>query len=104
MSDDTLLIVVLAGMHLLALLGAGGMMLLVLIAPDAQGSGPGDHGGGDWHLEPPPGPPRGGPPLVDAEPAPVRLRGPRQLVPQARRRRPWHAPGRARPDRVTPRP
>lgn len=62
----------------------------------SSGDDSGSDSGGDW----PPGPPRGGPPLPDADPAAMRLRDHGRLRDRAgarRRRGAPERPGRRRP-------
>ncbi len=105
MADETLLVALLGGLHLIGL-GFAAIMLLPLlrderIAPATRrGEEDDDGGGGNDRLGPiaPQGPRGGGIPLPDAVPARVRLREPARLadlLPPARRRR-EHAPAPAR--------
>jgi hypothetical protein len=101
MADETLLVALLGGLHLLGF-GFAAVLLLPLlrderVAPIARrGEDEDDGGGGNDRLGPiaPHGPPDGGLPLPDAVPARVRLREPARLAdllpPPARRRE--HAP------------
>jgi hypothetical protein len=106
MGDETLLVALLGGLHLLGI-GFAALMLLPLlrderIVPVARGDEDEDGGGGSDRLGPtPPLGPRGGwdpaLPLPDAAPARVRLREPARLadlLPTPRRRR-EHAPAPA---------
>jgi hypothetical protein len=96
-----------------ALIGLGGLILLLMTALVAYGSmhppGPRDsESGDDWGTEPPPTPagptpPRDGLPLPDAEPAWIRLRGRGRIGRRPVRRRgpvpsrePDHLPARTR--------
>jgi hypothetical protein len=100
MGDETLLVALLGGLHLLGF-GFATVLLLPLlrderIAPVARGEEDDDGGGGNDRVRrtPPPGPRGGGIPLPDAVPARVRLREPARLadlLPPPRRRR-EHAP------------
>ncbi len=101
MGDETLLVALLGGLHLLGF-GFAAVMLLPLlrderIVPVARGEEQDDEGGGgnDRILPTPrPGPRGGGIPLPDAVPARVRLREPGRLadlLPAPPRRR-EHAP------------
>ncbi|HEX4805998.1 MAG TPA: hypothetical protein VFU94_08865 [Conexibacter sp.] len=101
MADETLLVALLGGLHLIGL-GFAAIMLLPLlrderIAPVARrGEEDDDGGGGNDRIGPvaPKGPRGGGIPLPDAVPARVRLREPARLadlLPPAPRRR-EHAP------------
>src|SRR5215208_1701339 len=95
MSPDEQLVVVFGVLHLAAL--AMGVLLFVLfLRSDARdGSIPSDEedgggGGSDRISDRPKTSPSGGIPLPDAEPAPVRLRGPERLAdlrPRRERRR-----------------
>jgi hypothetical protein len=104
MGDETLLVALLGGLHLLGF-GFAALMLLPLlrderIVPVARGEEDEDGGGGSDRLGPPPplGPRGGwGPslPLPNAVPARVRLREPARLadlLPTPPRRRREHAP------------
>jgi len=105
MAQDTLLVVLLGGLHLLGLGFAGLMLLPVLrdeqVPPIAHpGGNEDDEGGGSDRLGPlaPSGPRDGGLPLRDAVPARVRLREPARLadlLPEPARR-PEHAPAPVR--------
>jgi len=100
MGDETLLVALLGGLHLLGF-GFAAVMLLPLlrderIVPAAHGEEEDDGGGGNDRLRPTPrpGPRGGGIPLPDALPARVRLREPGRLadlLPAPERRR-EHAP------------
>lgn len=100
MGDETLLVALLSGLHLLGF-GFAAVLLLPLlrderIVPTARGEEDDDGGGGNDRVRPTPSPgPRGGGlPLPDAVPARVRLREPARLadlLPAPRRRR-EHAP------------
>jgi hypothetical protein len=100
MGDETLLVALLGGLHLLGF-GFAAVLLLPLlrderIVPIARGEEEDDGGGGNDRVRPnpQPGPRGGGVPLPDAVPARVRLREPGRLadlLPQPRRRR-EHAP------------
>lgn len=102
MGDETLLVALLGGLHLLGF-GFAAVLLLPLmrderVAPVGHGGEEEDDGGGgnDRVDRTPPRSPRpGGIPLPDAVPARVRLRGPARLsdlIPARRRRE--HAPTR----------
>jgi len=102
MADETLLVALLGGLHLLGFAFAAMLLLPLLrderIVPIARrGDDEDDGGGGNDRLGPvaPESPRGGGFPLPDAVPARVRLRGPARLAdllpPPARRRR-EHAP------------
>lgn len=100
MGDETLLVALLGGLHLLGF-GFAAVMLLPLlrderIVPAAHGEEEDDGGGGNDRVQPTPrpGPRGGGIPLPDAVPARVRLREPGRLadlLPAPARRR-EHAP------------
>ncbi len=105
MGDETLLVALLGGLHLLGI-GFGAVLLLPLLRDEriVPGARPGedesDGGGGNDRVTPrPPRSPRGGGiPLPDAIPARVRLREPARLadlLPAPERRR-EHAPSPAR--------
>jgi hypothetical protein len=104
MSGDEELVVIFGALHLVALLL--GVVMFVMFArsdrPEGRQDGDEDEGGGggsDRISDSPKTSPSGGIPLPDAEPAPVRLRGPerlRDLLPRPERRRVVE-PGRARP-------
>jgi hypothetical protein len=111
MGDETLLVALLGGLHLLGF-GFGAVLLLPLLRDEriAPSSGPADGdedgGGGSDRLapRPPRGPRGGGIPLPDAAPARVRLRGPDRLadlLPAPERRR-EHAPSPAPAPARTP--
>jgi hypothetical protein len=100
MADETLLVALLGGLHLL---GFGFAALLLLpclrdesVAPHGSSGEDGDGGGGNDRLRPTPsdGPRGGGIPLPDAQPARVRLRDGRRLADLRPRveRRPAHLP------------
>jgi hypothetical protein len=101
MAQDTLLVALLGGLHLLGL-GFAALMLLPLmrdeqVAPLARRGGEeDDDDGGSDRLRParPSGPRGGGLPLPDAVPARVRLRERQRLADLLPRpaRRPAHAP------------
>lgn len=101
MADETLLVALLGGLHLLGF-GFGALLLLPClrderVAPLArQGEDEEDGGGGSDRLRPvaPTGPRSGGLPLPDAVPARVRLRERTRLADllPGRERRPAHAP------------
>jgi hypothetical protein len=104
MGDETLLVALLGGLHLLGM-GFGALLLLPClrdeqILPHARRDDEEDGGGGgNDRLRPPPpsGPSGGGIPLPDSVPASVRLREPARLgdlVP-GRERRPAHPPAPA---------
>lgn len=105
MGDETLLVALLGGLHLLGL-GFAALMLLPLmrderIAPATRGEEDDDGGGGNDRVDPtaPRGPSPGGIPLPDARPARVRLREPARLadlLPPPRRREHAPTPGPAR--------
>lgn len=101
MADDYQLILLIAGMHLIGLVGVG-LLLYCALRHDGQTPWPGESGFDDgWGNEPrtPPQPsdkPWGGVPLPDAEQSLVRLRDHRklpELVPP-RERRPAREPRR----------
>jgi len=106
MGDETLLVALLGGLHLLGF-GFAAVMLLPLlrderIVPIGHGEDEDDEGGGNDRVrpDPRPGPRGGGIPLPDAMPARVRLREPGRLadlLPAPQRRRehvPMPAPAR----------
>jgi hypothetical protein len=104
MGDETLLVALLGGLHLLGF-GFAAVMLLPLlrderIVPAAHDEEEGDGGGGNDRVRPDPRPsPRGGGiPLPDAVPARVRLREPTRLADLL------PAPGRRREHAPTPAP
>src|SRR3954452_13281250 len=107
MGDETLLVALLGGLHLLGF-GFAAVLLLPLlrderIVPIARGEEDDDGGGGNDRIRPTPSPgPRGGGiPLPDAVPARVRLRESARLadlLPTQPRRR-EHAPTRT-PERA----
>ncbi|MGN6189721.1 MAG: hypothetical protein ACTHOE_12565 [Conexibacter sp.] len=96
MGDETLLVALLGGLHLLGF-GFAAVLLLPLlrderIVPIARGEDEDNRGGGNDRVQPlpRPGPRGGGIPLPDAVPARVRLREPARLadlLPPPRRRR-----------------
>lgn len=100
MDDETLLVLLLGGLHLLGFACAA-VLLLPFLRDETpswwnQSSGEDDDGGGNDRLGPlvPNGPGGGGIPLADAVPARVRLRGRGRLadlLPPGDRR-PAHAP------------
>ncbi|MBS1868148.1 MAG: hypothetical protein JSS99_00620 [Actinobacteria bacterium] len=100
MGDETLLVALLGGLHLLGF-GFAAVLLLPLlrderIVPARRGEDEDEGGGGNDRVGPTPrpGPRGGGIPLPDAVPARVRLREPARLadlLPAPRRRR-EHAP------------
>jgi hypothetical protein len=103
MGDETLLVALLGGLHLLGFAFAAMMLLPLMrderIAPYPQRGEEEDDGGGGGNdrLGPAPsrGPRGGGLPLPDAVPARVRLREPARLadlLPSPMRRRREHAP------------
>ncbi len=104
MGDETLLVALLGGLHLLGF-GFAAVLLLPLLRDERivplvhRGEEEDDGGGGNDRVEPTPprGPRPGGIPLPDAVPARVRLREPvrlADLIPARGRRE--HAPGPAR--------
>lgn len=106
MADETLLVALLGGLHLIGF-GFAALLLLPLlrderIVPVARREEDDDSGGGGGNdrLHPiaPRGPRPGGLPLPDAVPARVRLREPARLadlLPSPTRRRREHAPAPA---------
>jgi hypothetical protein len=105
MADETLLVALLGGLHLLGL-GFAALLLLPFlrdesVAPAARSAndeGGGDSGGSDRARPAPPRRPGpGGIPLPDAQPARVRLRDGRRLADLLPRveRRPAHLPAPA---------
>ncbi|HEX7292117.1 MAG TPA: hypothetical protein VF250_13415 [Conexibacter sp.] len=106
MGDETLLVALLGGLHLLGF-GFAAVLLLPLlrderIVPVTRSEEDDDGGGGNDRVRPAPqpGPRGGGIPLPDALPARVRLREPGRLadlLPAQPRRRREHAPTRIRP-------
>jgi hypothetical protein len=77
--DDAGLVAVFLVLHLVTLAAGGGLILLALRGGDGDEHPPwGDDGGGPPR-DPPPRP-LGGPPLLEATPARVRLRGPARLA------------------------
>jgi hypothetical protein len=106
MGDETLLVALLGGLHLLGF-GFATVLLLPLLRDErvvpiaARGEDEDEGGGGNDRVAPtpPPGPRGGGIPLPDAVPARVRLRGPARLadlVPPPARRQREHAPAPVR--------
>src|SRR3954464_6097846 len=108
MSPDEELMLIFGSLHLVAL-ALGVLLFVMFLRSDAQdgGEGPeeddgGGGGGSDRISGAPKTSPSGGIPLPDAEPAPVRLRGPGRLPdphPQRPRRRvaePARSPSRRR--------
>jgi len=105
MGDETLLVALLGGLHLIGF-GFAAVLLLPLlrdehVVPIVRGEEDDDGGGGNDRLGPAPsrGPRGGGIPLPDAVPARVRLRGPARLadlIPPPSRRRREHAPAPTR--------
>jgi hypothetical protein len=103
-APDDGLVVIFAALHLVALV-LGGLMLLMFLRSDrSDGRQEGDEdegggGGSDRINDRPKTSPSGGVPLPDAEPAPVRLRGPQRLgdLRPRRERRRVIEPGPARP-------
>jgi hypothetical protein len=102
MSGEYQLILLIAGMHLIGLVGIG-LLLYFALRHDGHPHWPGESWGSDdgWGNEPrrptePSNRPRGGLPLPDAEPSLVRLRDHRKLPEQlpARERRPAREPER----------
>jgi hypothetical protein len=106
MAPDDGLIVIFASLHLVALL-LGGLLFAMFLRsdgkpgsrePDDEDDGGG--GGNDRISNHPKTSPGGGIPLPDAEPAPIRLRGPgrlRDLRPGRERRAPAHPQPSRRP-------
>jgi hypothetical protein len=105
MSPDEELMVIFGGLHLAAL-ALGVLLFVVFLRSEAfeGGSDPeeeegGGGGGSDRISDRPKTSPSGGIPLPDAEPAPVRLRGPERLadlLPGPQRRRVAEPAGPAR--------
>jgi hypothetical protein len=101
MADETLLVALLGGLHLLGF-GFAAVLLLPLLRDERvlplarRGEEEDDGGGGNDRLRPlpPSGPRGGGLPLPDAIPARVRLREPGRLADllPGRARRPAHVP------------
>jgi hypothetical protein len=99
MGPDDGLIVIFASLHLVALL-LGGVLFAMFLRSEAnrgsQGADEEDDGGGGGNDRIGSGPktsPSGGIPLPDADPAPIRLRGPGRLAdlrPRRLRREPAH--------------
>ena len=108
MAPDQELVLIFAGLHLMALV-FGGLLLLMFFRSEAL---PGwrppeedDYGGGGGEDDPPPaGPPPGGLPLERSEPARARLREPGRLADRHPFpvRRPEHAPHPERERENTP--
>jgi hypothetical protein len=107
MAPDDGLIVIFASLHLVALV-LGGLLFAMFLRsegkPGSRDDADEDDGGGgnDRISDRPKTSPGGGIPLPDAEPAPIRLRGPgrlRDLRPRRIRREPAH-PQPARSPRV----
>src|SRR4051794_13799713 len=106
MAPDDGLIVIFASLHLAALVLGAVLFAMFLRSDTESGSREADDddepgGGGNDRLgDRPKTSPSGGIPLPDAEPAPIRLRGPGRLAdlrPQRDRRTPVHPqPGRPR--------
>ncbi len=102
MSGDAQLMLMIAGLHLLGLVCAAVLILPALrdgpdLPPRRPESGPDDGWGrGPGGPPKPPDPPRGGIPLLDADPARVRLRDHRKLgeLLPGRERRPAREPDR----------
>jgi hypothetical protein len=104
-APDDGLIVIFASLHLAALI-LGGVLFALFLRADAEPSRDSDDdeegggGGNDRISGSPKTSPSGGIPLPDAEPAPIRLRGPGRLAdlrPPRTRRQPAHPqPGRPR--------
>jgi hypothetical protein len=104
-APDDGLIVIFASLHLAALI-LGGVLFAMFLRTDAKPSRDSDDeeegggGGNDRIDDGPKTSPSGGIPLPDAEPAPIRLRGPGRLAdlrPKRTRRQPVHPlPGRPR--------
>ena len=102
MSGDAQLMLMIAGLHLLGLVCAAVLILPALrdtpdVPPRRPDSGPDDGWGrGPGGPPKPPDPPRGGIPLLDADPARIRLRDHRKLpdVLPRRERRPAREPDR----------
>jgi hypothetical protein len=101
MSTDTELLVLFAMLHVVALAGAGGLLLLAFSGGDGYEDAHHERGSGGGEPPDPPPRPTGGPPLTVAEPARVRLREPARLAdllpPRPRR-------GKREPKRQAPRP
>src|SRR3954447_2746909 len=105
MAPDDGLIVIFASLHLVALV-LGGLLFAMFLRSDGKPGSRDDDteddggGGNDRISDRPKTSPGGGTPLPDAEPAPIRLRGPgrlRDLRPRHTRRSPAHPqPGRPR--------
>jgi hypothetical protein len=109
MADETLLVALLGGLHLLGL-GLAAVLLLPCLRDESvlplRSPGEEDDGGGGGNDRVAPSPPRGpwggGIPLPDAQPARVRLRDGSRLVDLLPRiaRRPAHAPAPTRAPHV----
>src|SRR3954447_22519107 len=106
MAPDDGLIVIFASLHLVALVLGGLLFAMFLRSEGKPGSrddadeDDGGGGGNDRISDRPKTSPGGGIPLPDAEPAPIRLRGPgrlRDLRPRRIRREPAPPPRRRRP-------
>lgn len=106
MGPDEELVIIFAALHLVALMLGGALFAMFLRseprpyrAPPEEGEDGG--GGNDRVTDKPKTSPSGGIPLPDADPAPVRLRGPERLADLRPRplRRPAHDPAPA-PRRV----
>ena len=100
MAGDFELMLMIAGMHLLGLIGAFALLLPALRGQDVPPPANRDSDDGGGHGPPkeptPSGPPTGGLPLPDAAPARIRLRDHRrlsELLPR-RERRPAREPER----------
>jgi hypothetical protein len=103
MGPDNGLIVIFASLHVVALL-LGGLLFAIFVRTDAKpGNSEADDedeggGGGNDRLGgSPKTSPSGGIPLPDAEPAPIRLRGPGRLADLRPRRQRRGAPVHPRP-------
>ena len=100
MSSAAQLVLMIGGMHILALIGAGLLIIPALRDRPAPPRSPdgGSDGGGGVRRPAPSAPlgPLGGIPLPDAQPAGIRLRQPGRLADQRPRpeRRPAHEPER----------
>jgi hypothetical protein len=101
MSGDTQLVLMIAGMHLLALVVAAALILPALrdrpeAGPSSDGGSDGGGGHGPSRPPAPPTGPGGGLPLPDAVPPRVRLRDHRRLADHhpGPDRRPAREPGR----------
>jgi hypothetical protein len=99
MGPDDGLIVIFASLHLVALI-LGGLLFALFLRSDAERDShdpeeedEGGGGGNDRNGDRPKTSPSGGIPLPDADPAPIRLRGPGRLSdlrPRRTRREPAH--------------